>query len=148
MESLRNKESEEKLHSVQTSVIKGNNKLKSWGDKGKMCLMSLHGGCKYLLCCSPLAWSVLVGQYVFIAFVVLHLDGRPMLDLLAVLCRDRTWVCITSYLWGKFDFHRETSQTKWDKPPKQVSLRVPQTLQERIRRMETRNVPEVIWGPI
>ena len=65
------------------------------------------------------------------------------LIVLAVLYRDRAWVCITSYLWGNFDLHREISQTKWDKPPKQVSLRAPQTLQKRIRRMETRNVPEI-----
>ena len=84
--------------------------------------------------CSLLLWSYM-GPH-----------GRQMFDLLAVLCRDRRWVCITSYLWGNFDFHREISQAKWDKPPKQVSLRAPQTLQKRIRRMETRNVPEITWG--
>ena len=146
MESLRNRESEEKKCILSRPVSPREITNFPWGNKGKTYLMSWHRRCKYLLCCSPSACSFSVGQEVFIAFVVLHLDGRPMSDLLAVLCRDRTWVCITSYLWGNFDFHREISQAKWDKPPKQVSLRAPQTLQKRIRRMETRNVPEITWG--
>ena len=108
-----------KMHSVQTSVTRGNNKLKGWGNKGKTCLMSWHGRCKYLLCCSPSACSSLVGQYVFIAFVVLHLDGRPMLDCLSCPVQRQDMSLhhqlLMGELWlsqGNFpDKVRQTSQT-------------------------------------